>query len=293
MSDFNNVPLLGMDINKTVELIENEGSTVSSASVVKRKAPKMRRRRRYVYSKPKKKKKKKDICENLKDTVSFPTVGLICESKDKGNHSDCSSDTIIDDLNEDLYKAEVNIKKEFPDSLLEDEHFPPPELGRLLISDGMLLSETKQSGTRRQKGARSKSRARNNKSKGSRSKKIQPEIINKIDNPLLSIKYELKEASEPPTLPVKESANIISEKMVAFPRDFQNTTNLFSASFDVAVPESKKRKPQTARRGKKKQNSYDRNIIQQPKNNILASDDYPVEYGSNLLIDESSFLPSN
>ncbi|KAF8790866.1 Dimethylaniline monooxygenase [N-oxide-forming] like protein [Argiope bruennichi] len=287
MSDFNNVPLLGMDINKTVELIENEGSTVSSASVVKRKAPKMRRRRRYVYSKPKKKKKKKDICENLKDTVSFPTVGLICESKDKGNHSDCSSDTIIDDLNEDLYKAEVNIKKEFPDSLLEDEHFPPPELGRLLISDGMLLSETKQSGTRRQKGARSKSRARNNKSKGSRSKKIQPEIINKIDNPLLSIKYELKEASEPPTLPVKESANIISEKMVAFPRDFQNTTNLFSASFDVAVPESKKRKPQTARRGKKKQNSYDRNIIQQPKNNILASDDYPVEYGSNLLIDES------
>ncbi|XP_055930340.1 uncharacterized protein LOC129960754 [Argiope bruennichi] len=101
--------------------------------------------------------------------------------------------------------------------------------------------------------------------------------------PLLSIKYELE---EPSALPVKESANI-SGKMAALPGDFQNTTNLFSASFDVAVPESKKRKPQTARRGKKKQNSYDRNIIQQPKNNILASDDYPVEYGSNLLIDES------
>ncbi|KAF8787196.1 Helicase SEN1 like protein [Argiope bruennichi] len=283
MSDVNNVPILGMDINKTVQLIQNGGSTVSSASPLKNKAPKKRTRRRCVYSKPKKKKKKKDICENLIDTVSFPTVGLICENKDKGNHSDCSSDTIIDDLNGELYKAGVNIGNEFPNSLPEDGNFPPTELGRLLISDGMLLSETKQSG-KRKKGARSKSRARNNKSKGNRSKKIQPEFDNP---PLLSIKCELEETSDLPAVPVKESANIISEKMAAFPEDFQNTTHLFSASVDVAVSESKKRKPQTARRGKKKQNSYDRNIIQQPKNNILAFDDYPVKGGSNLFIDQS------
>ncbi|GBM20005.1 hypothetical protein AVEN_77924-1 [Araneus ventricosus] len=291
MSDLND-PLPAMDVNKSVHLDQNDASTVSSTSSAKSNTPKKRTRRRYIYSKPKKKKKKKDVCENLVDTMNILNVEQFGKSED--NHSDCSSDTIIvDDLSEEVSKDSANIGNEISNSLKEEAKLQPPELGKLLISDGMLLGDT--SGAKRKKGASGKSRARSTKSKGKRSKKMQSKVMNQLESaPVLSIKKEFDEASEPKTeppvlLPVsKEPMSIFSEKDTTFSRDFQDTTNLFSASIDITVHSSKKRKPQTARRGKRKQISCDRIINQQPENNTLTFDNYPIAYGNNLHIDRSS-----
>ncbi|CAL1277014.1 unnamed protein product [Larinioides sclopetarius] len=289
MSNFGNT-LPAMDANKSLHLDQNNAS-ISSTSSVKSSTPKKRTRRRYVYSKPKKKKKKKDICENL-ITVNILNVEQFSESKD--NHSECSSDTIIiDDLSEEISKDSANIGNEISSCLTEEGKLQPPELGKLLISDGMFLGDT--SGTKRKKFASGKGRAKSTKSKGKISKKKLSELMNEMESaPVLSIKKEFEEVSEPKTeppilLPVsKEPMRVFSKKDTIFSKDFQDTTNLFSASSDIAVHSNKKRKPQTARRGKKKQFFCDRVVNQQPESNTLTFDNYPFKYGNSLQIEQPS-----
>ncbi|GFQ84734.1 AAA_11 domain-containing protein [Trichonephila clavata] len=219
-------------------------------------APKKRKytRRRHVYSKPKKKNKKKKEAEKM-PVLSEQNLQHLNEKKSNDNCSDCSSDTIIlDDLDEELLSHTSNFANKLPNILCKEEELEP-ELGKLLISSGMLLEDADESFKKSSKITNSKDQS-------------------KISNVPL-IKQEPEEFSEPPVLyPVmKEAVHTYSDHE----RLMMTTFPLLSGSIKKSTqPLTKKKQTQAARRGNKKQAACEKTVSEPNKilNESLSFDNF-------------------
>ncbi|GFY09909.1 hypothetical protein TNCV_3698711 [Trichonephila clavipes] len=191
-------------------------------------APKKRKytRRRHVYSKPKKRNKKKKQAEKM-PVLSEQNLQHLIQKKSNDNCSDSSDTIILDD--EELLSHTSDFANKLPNILIKKEELEP-ELGKLLISSGMLLEDTDESFITSSKITISKDQS-----------KIS--IV-----PL--IKQEPEEFSEPPVLyPVmKEAVRPYFDherlKMTTFP--------LLSGSVKKSTqPSTKKKQTQAAQREKR------------------------------------------
>ncbi|GFY55094.1 AAA_11 domain-containing protein, partial [Trichonephila inaurata madagascariensis] len=187
-------------------------------------APKKRKytRKRHVYSKPKKRNKNKKEAEKM-PVLNEQNLQHLIEKKSNDNCSDYSSDTIILD-DEELSSLTSDFANKLPNILCKEEL--EPELGKLLISSGMLLEDADESFKTSSKITNSKDQC-------------------KISNVPL-IKQEPEEFSEPPVLyPVmKEAVRPYFDherlKMTTFP--------LLSGSVKESTqPSTKKKQTQAAR----------------------------------------------
>ncbi|GFX01391.1 AAA_11 domain-containing protein [Trichonephila clavipes] len=246
--EFNNSKELDSEINSNLVLNVNNPTNSQIETPLhalanpanSKPAPKKRKctRRRHVYSKPKKKNKKKKEVEKM-PFLSEQNLQHLIEKKSNDNCSD-SSDTII--LDEELSSHISDFANKLPNILCKEEELEP-ELGKLLISPGMLLEDADES--------------------FKTSSKISSKDQSKISNGPL-IKQEPEEFSEPPVLyPVMKEAvcpyfDHERLKMTTFP--------LLSGSVKESTqPSKKKKQTQAARRGNKKQAACEKTISEPNK----------------------------